>query len=182
MMLDNAREQGVEVHQRRACWRCSSRASGPSACAIQKEDGAQEEVRAKVVVDASGQSTMLQNRFKLRLWDPVLNKGAIWTYWQGAYRDTRPGRGRHPGRADARTSRAGSGTSRSTTTPSASAWWRRSTICSRAAAATSRPTTRRWKRAPPSRSASSMAGARPATSPPRTIRIARSRSPATAGC
>ena len=42
----------------------------------------------KVVVDASGQSTMLQNRFKLRLWDPVLNKGAIWTYWQGAYRDT----------------------------------------------------------------------------------------------
>jgi flavin-dependent dehydrogenase len=45
-------------------------------------------VRAKVVVDASGQSTMLQCRFKLRLWDPVLNKGAIWTYWQGAYRDT----------------------------------------------------------------------------------------------
>ncbi len=43
---------------------------------IQKEDGSQEEVRAKVVVDASGQSTMLQNRFKLRLWDPVLNKGA----------------------------------------------------------------------------------------------------------
>ena len=31
---------------------------------------------------------MLQNRFKLRLWDPILNKGAIWTYWQGAYRDT----------------------------------------------------------------------------------------------
>ena len=31
---------------------------------------------------------MLQNRFKLRVWDPMLNKGAIWTYWQGAYRDT----------------------------------------------------------------------------------------------
>ncbi len=31
---------------------------------------------------------MLQNRFKLRMWDPVLNKGAIWTYWEGAYRDT----------------------------------------------------------------------------------------------
>jgi flavin-dependent dehydrogenase len=30
---------------------------------------------------------MLQNRFKLRQWDPVLNKGAIWTYWEGAYRD-----------------------------------------------------------------------------------------------
>ena len=55
---------------------------------IQKEDGSQQEVRSQVVVDASGQSTMLQNRFKLRLWDPVLNKGAIWTYWEGAYRDT----------------------------------------------------------------------------------------------
>jgi flavin-dependent dehydrogenase len=30
----------------------------------------------------------LQNRFKLRQWDPVLNKGAVWTYWEGAYRDT----------------------------------------------------------------------------------------------
>jgi flavin-dependent dehydrogenase len=46
------------------------------------------EVRAKVVVDATGQSTMLQNRFKLRVWDPVLNKGAIWTYYRGAARDT----------------------------------------------------------------------------------------------
>ena len=24
----------------------------------------------------------------LRVWDPLLNKGAIWTYWKGAYRDT----------------------------------------------------------------------------------------------
>jgi flavin-dependent dehydrogenase len=55
---------------------------------VQTEDGKQQHVRARVVVDASGQSTMLQNRFKLRLWDPVLNKGAIWTYWRGAYRDT----------------------------------------------------------------------------------------------
>jgi flavin-dependent dehydrogenase len=39
-------------------------------------------------VDASGQAALLQNRFKLRLWDPILNKGAIWTYWEGAYRDT----------------------------------------------------------------------------------------------
>jgi flavin-dependent dehydrogenase len=41
-----------------------------------------------VVVDASGQAALLQNRFKLRVWDPILNKGAIWTYWKGAYRDT----------------------------------------------------------------------------------------------
>jgi flavin-dependent dehydrogenase len=55
---------------------------------IKDADGTRREVRASVVVDASGQAAMLQNRFKLRIWDPILNKGAIWTYWQGAYRDT----------------------------------------------------------------------------------------------
>ena len=41
------------------------------------------------------------NRFKLRVWDPMLNKGAIWTYWEGAYRDTgtrRRGDAGHPDR------------------------------------------------------------------------------------
>ena len=28
------------------------------------------------------------NKLNLRIWDPVLNKGAIWTYWEGAYRDS----------------------------------------------------------------------------------------------
>src|SRR5581483_5412088 len=55
---------------------------------VQGEGEEPREVRAKVVVDASGQSTMLQNRFKLRVWDPVLNKGAVWTYFENAYRDT----------------------------------------------------------------------------------------------
>jgi flavin-dependent dehydrogenase len=54
---------------------------------IREEDGAEREVRASVVVDASGQVGSLQKRLGLRIWDPLLNKGAIWTYWQGAYRD-----------------------------------------------------------------------------------------------
>jgi flavin-dependent dehydrogenase len=40
------------------------------------------------VVDASGQNGLLMNRLNLRVWDPLLNKGAIWTYWEGAYRDS----------------------------------------------------------------------------------------------
>lgn len=88
MMLDNAREHGVEVVQPGRVLEVlfdGDRAVGVRA---QAEGGREHAVHAKVVVDASGQSTMLQNRFKLRLWDPVLNKGAIWTYWRGAYRDT----------------------------------------------------------------------------------------------
>jgi flavin-dependent dehydrogenase len=88
MMLDNACEHGVVVHQPARVLDVLFEGSRAVGVRVQKEDGTHEEVRSRVVVDASGQSTMLQNRFKLRLWDPVLNKGAIWTYWQGAYRDT----------------------------------------------------------------------------------------------
>jgi flavin-dependent dehydrogenase len=88
LMLDNAREHGVQVHQPARVLDVLFDGSRAVGVRVQREDGAEEEVRARVVVDASGQSTMLASRFKLRQWDPVLNKGAIWTYWQGAYRDT----------------------------------------------------------------------------------------------
>ena len=88
MMLRNAQEQGVSVHEGTRVLDVLFEEGRAVGVKIQNEDGSQQEVRAKVVVDASGQSALLQNRFKLRTWDPVLNKGAIWTYWEGAYRDT----------------------------------------------------------------------------------------------
>lgn len=88
MMLDNAREHGVQVHQPARVLETLFDGERAVGVRVKHEDGGEEIVRAKVVVDASGQSTMLQNKFKLRLWDPVLNKGAVWTYWKGAYRDT----------------------------------------------------------------------------------------------
>ena len=92
MMLDHARENGVDAHEGvhvRDVLFEDDRAVGVR---IQDAKGTRE-VRARVVVDASGQAALLQNRFKLRIWDPVLNKGAIWTYWEGAYRDTGPDEG-----------------------------------------------------------------------------------------
>ncbi len=88
MMLANAREQGVEVHQPARVLEVLFEGDRAVGVRVHGEDGAAHEVRARVVVDASGQSTMLQSRLRLRRWDPVLNKGAIWTYWEGAYRDT----------------------------------------------------------------------------------------------
>ena len=89
---DDARERARARRRPRtkacACSTCSSRATAPSASRIREDDGTLREVRAKVVVDASGQAGLIQNRLRLRVWDPVLNKGAIWTYWEGAYRDT----------------------------------------------------------------------------------------------
>lgn len=88
MMLRNAEEHGVAVeegvHVTTVLWE-GDRAVGVR---IKRGDGSQEEVRAKVVVDASGQGTMIMDRMNLREWDPVLRKAALWTYWEGAYRDT----------------------------------------------------------------------------------------------
>ena len=84
-----------------ACWRCCSRASRAVGVRIQEENGTEREVRADVVVDASGQSSMIMSRLGLREWDPVLKKAALWTYWEGAWRGHGPGRGRHAGLPDA---------------------------------------------------------------------------------
>ena len=87
MMLDNAREHGVDAHE--GVHVLDVLFEGEKAAGVRIQDASgRRDVRSSVVVDASGQAALLQNRFKLRLWDPVLNKGAIWTYWEGAYRDT----------------------------------------------------------------------------------------------
>jgi flavin-dependent dehydrogenase len=87
LMLDNAREHGVEVHEATRVLDVLLEDGRATGVRVKGEDGVEREVRAKVVVDASGQVGLMQNRLRLRVWDPVLNKGAIWTYWQGAYRD-----------------------------------------------------------------------------------------------
>jgi flavin-dependent dehydrogenase len=88
MMLNNAREHGVDAQEGVRVLEVLFDGDRAVGVKIRDERNDDREVFAKVVVDASGQTAMLQNRFKLRLWDPVLNKGAIWTYWEGAYRDT----------------------------------------------------------------------------------------------
>lgn len=87
MMLDNAREHGVEVHEGARIREVIFEGDRATGVRVQYEDGRTEEVKAKVVVDASGQSAMIGSKFKLMEGDPQLRKGAVWTYWKGAYRD-----------------------------------------------------------------------------------------------
>jgi flavin-dependent dehydrogenase len=87
MMLDNAREHGVQVEEGVRVLEVLFEGERAVGVRIQHEDGREEEVRAKVVVDASGQSSLIMSRLGLREWDPVLKKAALWTYWKGAYRD-----------------------------------------------------------------------------------------------
>jgi flavin-dependent dehydrogenase len=88
MMLDNAREHGAEAYDKTHVTDVLFDGDRATGVMIKEPNGSRRAISAKVVVDASGQAAVLQNRFNTRLWDPVLNKGAVWTYWQGAYRDT----------------------------------------------------------------------------------------------
>jgi flavin-dependent dehydrogenase len=88
MMLNHARENGVNVHEGVRVMEVLFDNNRAVGVRIKTEDGSLRDVKARVVVDASGQNGLLMNRLNLRIWDPVLNKGAIWTYWEGAYRDT----------------------------------------------------------------------------------------------
>ena len=88
MMLDNPREHGAEACAKTHVTEVIFDGDCATGGMIKEANGSRRAITARVVVDASGQAGLLQNRFKTRLWDPILNKGAIWTYWQGAYRDT----------------------------------------------------------------------------------------------
>lgn len=88
MMLDNAREQGVTVFEGARVLDVLMAGDQVTGVKVSLEgDSNLQDVEAQVVVDATGQQAMLIDKFKLREWDPVLKKAALWTYWKGAERD-----------------------------------------------------------------------------------------------
>lgn len=88
LMLENAIEHGVEVQQGVRVLEVLFEGDRAVGVRVQNEDGTDERVeRADVVIDASGQSTLIMGKLGLREWDPLLKKAACWTYWEGAQRD-----------------------------------------------------------------------------------------------
>jgi len=88
MLLDNARAHGVEVHEGVRVLEVLFEGDRAVGVRIAGDDGGEHTVRARVIVDASGQSSLIMSRLGLREWDPVLKKAALWTYWEGAERGT----------------------------------------------------------------------------------------------
>ncbi|MDB5344845.1 MAG: tryptophan halogenase [Schlesneria sp.] len=88
MMLNNAVEHGVDVQQGVRVLEVLFEGDRAVGVRLQDENGEERIERADVIVDASGQSTLIQGKLGLREWDAELKKAACWTYWEGAYRDT----------------------------------------------------------------------------------------------
>lgn len=85
-MLDNAREHGVEVHEGARVLEVLFEGTRAVGVSVQFDDGSTRTVHADVVIDASGQSSVLMDRMQLRQWDDELKKAALWTYFEGAER------------------------------------------------------------------------------------------------
>jgi flavin-dependent dehydrogenase len=92
MLLDNARDHGVEVVQGGAVRDVLF--EGERAVGVSAElpgggagGGGRRELRASVVVDATGQSALVARRLGLREMDPKLRKAAVFSHFAGAVRD-----------------------------------------------------------------------------------------------
>ena len=88
LLLDNARAKGVDVHEGVRVLEVVFENGRAVGVKLVDEAGTERTVRSRVVVDAAGQSTVIQDRLGLRQWDPDLKKAAIWTYWKGARRES----------------------------------------------------------------------------------------------
>ncbi len=86
MMLDNAREHGAEVCEgvrvKEVIFE-GDRAVGVRAIV----DGSAKEIRAKVVVDATGMSAVLSRQLDIREPDEALRSASIYAYYKGTHRD-----------------------------------------------------------------------------------------------
>lgn len=87
MLIDNAREHGVQVFEGMRAIEVLFDGDQAVGAKLRSEEGEDVTVKAKVVVDACGQSSLILDRMNLRSWDAELRKAAVWTYWKGALRD-----------------------------------------------------------------------------------------------
>ncbi len=88
MLLDNARAKGAEIRQQVAVRDVLMEGSRVVGVRADVKDGPRgQEIRARVVVDATGRESLLSRKFGWKDRDEDLNKIAVWSYYQGARRD-----------------------------------------------------------------------------------------------
>ncbi len=91
MLFDNATELGAECHDQTRVLEvlfdgddaATARATGVR---LRTADG-ERTITSRVVIDATGQSSLIANRFALKEMNGHLRKAAIWRHYRGAKRD-----------------------------------------------------------------------------------------------
>jgi flavin-dependent dehydrogenase len=87
MMYETAYNRGATVADEVRVLDIDIRKSSPHKVTVKLPNGKEQEIAAKVIVDASGLQAMIANRLGLKENYPDLRKSAIWTYFEGAKRN-----------------------------------------------------------------------------------------------
>src|SRR6185436_4785044 len=87
MLIEHAEEQGATVHQRALVKQVLFDGDRAIGCEVKLRDGSLQKHFAPVIVDATGQSAMLSNKFGWRVRDPKLKKAVLYSYFKGAHRE-----------------------------------------------------------------------------------------------
>jgi clorobiocin biosynthesis protein Clo-hal/halogenation protein CepH len=84
LLLDHARDAGVEVLQPAKVAAVHCDGDRPSRFEVALESGETVEVTPRFTVDASGRAGLVSRRLSRRVFDPVLRNVATFGYWSGA--------------------------------------------------------------------------------------------------
>ncbi|WP_322770663.1 tryptophan 7-halogenase, partial [Frankia sp. Cr1] len=86
MLLDNAREHGVNVREEHRVTDFALNPGGLNTVDFRTASGETGQVSGRSIIDASGQGGLITKRLHTQEWDPYLQNMAVWSYWRGAKR------------------------------------------------------------------------------------------------
>lgn len=87
LLFDNAAEKGAECVDRTRVVEVLFDGERAVGVRLRGPDGATRDVASRVVVDATGQSSLIANRLRLKKMNPDLRKAGIWRHYRGGERD-----------------------------------------------------------------------------------------------
>lgn len=87
ILFENAAEKGADCRDQTRVTHIELNEQGPHRVDLQTADGSHESVTAKVLIDASGQQSLISNKLNMKDFDPELKKAAIWGYFENAKRN-----------------------------------------------------------------------------------------------
>lgn len=90
ILLENALDVGVEVHQGCAVTALDESDSRVKGVVFRDSEGNSHSIEASIVVDASGQKSSIAKKVGRRKLSQFFEKVAVWTYFEGAGRLNRP--------------------------------------------------------------------------------------------
>ena len=87
MLLDNAKEKGVEVRRGIGVREVLFEGDTATGVVTQSENGTRETLHATVIVDSTGQRSLIGKQLHLNTIEPNLKMASLFTHYEGGHRD-----------------------------------------------------------------------------------------------